>query len=934
MQCFNPYCSKPNSIYKTQRGFEQHLRINHQCMIYMQKLISNSKDYTSKSYTLIHDTNNNTFQHYKKFCQEDYFLSKQQQNIDYFNTTMQQHNLMNNNSTEFETMLHNDFYNLTDDNLYSSEESITSVEFEELDEVVDNNTETNLGSIYTAEQKHIIKLIKLLDDMNCPDYAFESIITWAREAFLDNYAFNPSAKTRKGNLNWIRKMVVHNNAFYPKAIPVALTNLIRIDVICFDFVLQLLHLLQNKKLMTQENLLIDVNNPTAMYKSPNNILSEALSGDAYKEVFQNAHAAHTGMLPLLVIPICIWGDATHIDTYGRFKLEPWSFSPLIFKEKARRHMKFWGMLGYVKHLKTTSAQRKKLKKGETMRMYHRQLSAILSSLETCKEKLQNIPIPFKDNTIQHFDIVCPLLYVIADTEGADKICGRYGSHNLAIQRHCRMCDVNSDNLDNENHECNYLYFDDMNHIAINGTEEERKQYSQHQVLNAFQKIDFGGQKYGLLSCTPPDILHVIRKGIVEWSVKAVLENLTDTTKANIDALAINFHTNHHQSYRNKFPKTNFPSGFTNLSNIRADEWLGILYLLVIISQTAEGWNIINNALLKGNNKEIQDVLYVFEMILCFDAWINQTSFWPSNLNKMYINSSKESIKTMMKDIKKLLPNPAREQGWKNPKFHLLLHFVDMIVLFGAPKNFDSQCPEHNHLYVAKKPGRKSQKTNNASQFESQVAQRVCDTRIIDEIHDTIFATTMSNDTNNTPNNTIDESTKGASKAKAIKTGLNSYSIEWKNKKYNNVDFLYKELPEFLCLHYKKDEVIFSSEYVRGGYRYRCHPNFYNQGNYYDWMYVLFDDNNRYPCKLIACVSGEDNNFEGYHLIVQCADKKAKENSVLFCDYYFDQQLVQIDANCCDGPCFVVDMDPEKIIISAAVDKEEWPNEFTDNFADN
>ena len=110
MQSFNPYCPKPNCIYKTQRGFEQHLRINHQCMIYTQKLISNSNDYMSQSYALIHNTNNNTFQNHKKLCQEDYFLSKQQQNIDYFKATMQQRNLMNNNPTEFETMLHDNFY--------------------------------------------------------------------------------------------------------------------------------------------------------------------------------------------------------------------------------------------------------------------------------------------------------------------------------------------------------------------------------------------------------------------------------------------------------------------------------------------------------------------------------------------------------------------------------------------------------------------------------------------------------------------------------------------------------------------------------------------------------------------------------------------------------------------------------------------------------
>ena len=89
---------------------------------------------------------------------------------------------------------------------------------------------------------------------------------------------------------------------------------------------------------------------------------------------------------------------------------------------------------------------------------------------------------------------------------------------------------------------------------------------------------------------------------------------------------------------------------------------------------------------------------------------------------------------MMNNIKRLLPNTTRAQGWKNPKFHLLTHFIDMIVWFGAPKNYDSQCPEHNLKYLAKKPGRRSRKTNNASEFESQVARRVCEARIIDEMY--------------------------------------------------------------------------------------------------------------------------------------------------------------------------------------------------------
>ena len=80
------------------------------------------------------------------------------------------------------------------------------------------------------------------------------------------------------------------------------------------------------------------------------------------------------------------------------------------------------------------------------------------------------------------------------------------------------------------------------------------------------------------------------------------------------------------------------SGFTNLSNTRASEWVGILDLLIILAQSETGRILIDNALLKGGNGETRDVLYMFEMILCFDAWINQETFWPSERNNEFVNS--------------------------------------------------------------------------------------------------------------------------------------------------------------------------------------------------------------------------------------------------------------------------------------------------------
>ena len=35
---------------------------------------------------------------------------------------------------------------------------------------------------YSTDQKWTVALLKLLDDMNTPDYAFKAILTWARAA--------------------------------------------------------------------------------------------------------------------------------------------------------------------------------------------------------------------------------------------------------------------------------------------------------------------------------------------------------------------------------------------------------------------------------------------------------------------------------------------------------------------------------------------------------------------------------------------------------------------------------------------------------------------------------------------------------------------------------------------------------------------------------
>ena len=297
-------------------------------------------------------------------------------------------------------------------------------------------------------------------------------------------------------------------------------------------------------------------------------------------------------------------------------------------------------------------------------------------------------------------------------------------------------------------------------------------------------------------------------------------------------------------------------------------------LVCDIAQTPDGWDIINDALTKGGNGKLRDVLSVFETILCFDAWINQNTFWSHDDNAAHKRSATQSIQKLMTQIKKWLPDPQSSQGWKNPKFHLSSHFVDVMERFGAPKNCDSQGPEHNHKCHAKQPGCRSQKTHNASDFEEQVARRISEAMIINELNVAVTSKNIDIEEESVDSNDPQESTKNATFATAIKNEEDdSHEVKWKAKQCKNVAMKNGASPKFLCNLCKKCQVVFCTECVRGNVRHCCHPNCGDKGPFYDWSLILFPQNRTHPCKLIAVVPGSDNGFIGCDLIVQQCSKK-------------------------------------------------------------
>jgi hypothetical protein len=81
-------------------------------------------------------------------------------------------------------------------------------------------------------------------------------------------------------------------------------------------------------------------------------------------------------------------------------------------------------------------------------MYHEILDAMLASVVKLQIK-GGVPFSFTYRG-KHYDVNLKvfLMFIIGDTEGHDKLCGRYNSRVLQVKRVCRHCDIPTMDCDN------------------------------------------------------------------------------------------------------------------------------------------------------------------------------------------------------------------------------------------------------------------------------------------------------------------------------------------------------------------------------------------------------------------------------------------------------------------------------------------------------
>jgi hypothetical protein len=453
---------------------------------------------------------------------------------------------------------------------------------------------------HSVEQRVHVELLQLLDKVGAPDYMFSEIIDWASRAKSQNYTFCPVLTSRAAVLNDLKQ---HFNMqdLKPSVRELKLESIAKmVPVVSFEFKSQLVSLLTDLSVMQPENLVINdaITNPDDTiadvspcflpYKTENNVLDEVLEGSWYESTATKLYSSDSN---IFVCPVILYVDKTFIDPKAsRFNLEPVNFTLAIFKRRCRYQFPYWRSLGYIPALPDSDVLNAAA--GHKARNYHLLVESILSSLIEVHRNpsiLDNFHLRI-GNHVRRVNLRVPVAFVVSDTQGADKLCGRYLNYTDKVCRLHRSCVCPQGSAADHNHVCRFVTMEEMMEVIDNGDKEELHSYSQHRIpRHAFREIDFGENPFGIYGGTPNDILHGIKLGIIPYVLEIYLtDNLTDSARHHLNGALKATLPHLKQGGCHNFPRMYFPNGMTSLSKLTGEEHVGVLFINFALAITRQG----------------------------------------------------------------------------------------------------------------------------------------------------------------------------------------------------------------------------------------------------------------------------------------------------------------------------------------------------------
>jgi hypothetical protein len=742
-----------------------------------------------------------------------------------------------------------------------------------------------------------IELLLLLRDAKAPLYLYDEVMKWTQRSVGEyEVNFGQTPDSRKTVLKSLTKRFDLSGS-EPTVLPVLLPECKqRLGLVVHDFRQAVYSLLSDPMLMRDECLLFQ-DDDAAPFALPKRGKFEDINSGTR---FRMAHKA-VCLDPLkdVLCPIIFFIDKTHTDVHGNLCLEPVTFTLGIFTRAVRNLPMAWRSLGYLTNqalIKTNTASVGKA------RDYHDMLDHILASLRIVQESGGLAWTLNYRGKVYNIVLHMPVLFISGDTEGHDKLCGKFLSRGTLVKRLCRCCDTPTLSTDDPYFAFNYVKQNTVQKLIASRDSSALADMSQHLLPNAWHKIKFAGDcKRGIHGATPAEILHMIQLGLHKYliagffvqkkekkkskgSSKPSNDNandvyvapnpdevtgrfvMSDAMKIEIDVIAKTYgRMLQHQSDRN-LPRTYFANGISSETKKSAHEQQGVLLLLLIILCSKEG-DLFDK---KMGKPRCGSFIALIEQMLLFEEWIKGHSYSSSELREV-----REYIPRLLELYKRVI-NRQAGVGMNFVKFHLPLHLVDDIVRFGAPANYSSGPGESNHKTNTKAPAQLTQR--RADGFEFQTASRNTEAMLLDRAKHELQMKGMLGIVGWHNDVAVANVVAGTAAAGGSRYFLDANKWERKvasSSKRSATNWAVaadqKRVEAFLrqhCLPHIIGNVLpLFTEYKTNGFIFRAHPAYKADCAWQDWAYIEWgeEDGGIIPGRLLIFVSLLADGFEPFNI---------------------------------------------------------------------
>jgi Plavaka transposase len=787
---------------------------------------------------------------------------------------------------------------------------------------------------YSIDEKVQVDLLHTLKKLKAPLICFQEVLAWASRAHSMGYQFSGVTQpTRKTLLEKLcRKNCMTGLQPQEKKLRLPQSKQV-VKMIYYDAKAVFSSLLSCPILNQDENYLFHEENP---FSCPPDTTGGTVGDINTSRGYIKTHASIIKNNNEDVLLPCIFAlDKTQCDTYGRLAMEPLTMSYGLMKHKIRSSPSAMRILGYINHDAIhdhdtnldndldnndnndlanvvlaedglTMDQSSKAASSRRLNDYHAQIQFILkeSGFLSLQEKGFKWKLHFKGNVYPvTFRTYIP--FIVGDTEGHDRLCGHYTARFDKVKQLCRSCICPTSKMGHS--KADYMLRTpaqvkrDMSHpnrVAV------MQSQSQHILKSAFDNVRFGSHnRRGIFGACPGEILHLVLIGWFKYAMESFVGQAGAASSActKYDALCAKIGTHLQRQSDQDKARTNYPKGFSSVSNLTGAEIPGCIMVMLFAFHTSRYKEIFSSRKVYrgdkglGNSAHITDWVTLLSGLLQWHQWLKQ-----DKIPRLQVKRSIHATKWLMRQFKFIAP---RLKGMKNNtiKMHLVLHIAHDILDHGVPQNVNSAFAESAHIPLAKDTSRNTQK--RAISFTKQAGSRYVENLAISlASHEIIH--------NNNPIHTDRENQERTPRTESLKYGRN-YTIhvahngdvcsEWVNRSCKKTGTV-KLLPHVLnflvrhCLpHVPNQRLLCFTEYLDESedihQRYRAHPK-YMGSSWNDYVMVNWVGFDNKPARIhtfvnlsnmgrngtarIRASTGQAGIVPGRYAIVESYERQAED----------------------------------------------------------